>query len=277
MNYTLVSYFDIFENDNWSNFEPTVNSRKKLNKFIRGAYYRLKTGKKKIDSSILFENAPDRIYQLKTILNQWNGQKMDCVIMKQVQGPTDHKMFSLSKQQCQAFHLKFEHGLEIFSQSGNRFQRIIQRFPINDCQKDENDLSTYYHSLIDGTIREIFIRLDDYKFINNFKKVVNKISKKNYKIYSDKNENLLLGGLEVKSKKCLKTPNGKLIYKPKDLISYCIERNYNDETDTSVYLRLVFIVCTEGCFTEDGWIGIDKQQLKEVPLKETIEFLNLKE
>lgn len=281
--FSLVSYFDVFEN--WEcHKEWHPNSRKKLNKHIIGALYRLKNDFKNIDSSISFSPSDEKLYRLKAIIKNWNGLKMNSIIMKQVKGATNKKLFSITKEQCSAFHIAFEHGLEIYSSVGNHFQRIIERFPNQSHTFNPNDLSTYIHHKTDGTVRGMLLQMDgDFKW--DKKKIFDRKNKKNYKfikisdsvLKTKRNVEYKLGGIEFKSKIFIKTPNGKVIYHPGDTIAYrLITRDLISENDHSVYIELILSQATVNLFTEDGVIGADKNQFKNLRFDDIFEIVNLK-
>ena len=55
-----------------------------------------------------------REYVVKKTVYTIQDKEVNIVIMKQVNGPTSTK-FTLNKEDCLKFHLKFEEGLEVFS------------------------------------------------------------------------------------------------------------------------------------------------------------------
>lgn len=274
MKFSVVSYFDVFED--WEcHKEWHPNTKKKLRKNIVGALYRFKNDFKNIDSSIEFRPIGDIYYRMKGMVKKWNGNDVNALIMKQVRGPRNRKIFSISKEQCDAFHIKFEHGLEIFSMAGNHFQRIIEKYPNVNKAFDSNDLSTYNHSKFDGTIRHILIKIEDIE--RQPKKVRDKSSKKVYRIVKDKDEqflgNEMLGGLTFRAKKLLKTPNDKVVWGTKELIPYrIIPADIIKPDESSLYIELILNQPSEGIFTEDGYIGIDKQVFKNLKFEDVFEI-----
>lgn len=281
MNYTVVSPLDYID-ENILGYN--LKTRRK-NKFIRGGLYKLKQ-KVFIDSSI--SSTFEKTYRLIGIVHQIGKMEFKGVVMKQLTGERSNMTFTLSKSQCKALHIKYQKGLEVFPME-TKFTRIVERFP-NDINTvyDKNDFSTYQHCPIDGTIRQIFVRLDDLEKIESKKslKLRDKKTKKYYNIllkkkeYPTENDTPYIGGLTVKTKEHLKAQDfADRYYEPKVVVRKNTELDYfiTIEKDASVMMVITLCSPVVGGFTEDGFIGIDKNLLKGKSFEDLFEIIDIKE
>lgn len=282
MNVTVVSYKDVF-GDKWVDhviWSPTTH--KKQNKWIRGAVYRLRT-KATVDSS-LFDGVSDKFYKLITPVKQIGELKnFNGLVMKQIGGDfnPDAKKFSLSPQQCEMLHIKYEPNLEMYS-SERGFERIIRKIPYDKIFSPE-DLSTYPTWLCDGTIRDMLIRLDDFVYIDNKdKRIFNTKTGKYYKITDNKQFNFWnIGGVKIINNFSLQTSNKKLIYKKGEELVYdvleseIVKKELNG--NKNVFIKIYFNVGAQGCFTEDGIIGMNTKQLTDKSFSDVFTILDEKQ
>ena len=281
MNYTVVSPLDYIDENTLG---YNLKTRRK-NKFIRGGLYKIKQ-KVFIDSSI--GSTFEKTYRLIGIVHQIGKMRFDGVVMKQLTGERSNMTFTLSKSQCKSLHIKYQKGLEVFPME-TKFTRIIERFP-NDRNAvfDKNDFSTYQHCPIDGTIRQIFVRLDDLEKIDTRKSIRlrNKKTRKYYnfllkkKEYPREHDILCIGGLTVKTKVHLKSQDfSDRHYEPKVLVKKNTELDYfiTIAKDDSVMMVITLCSPVVGGFTEDGFIGIDKNLLKGKSFEDLFEIIDIKE
>ena len=281
MNYTVVSPLDYIDENTLS---YNLKTRRK-NKFIRGGLYKLKQ-KVFIDSSI--GSTFEKTYRLVGIVHQIGQMEFEGVVMKQLTGERSNMTFTLSKSQCKTLHIKYQKGLEVFPME-TKFTRIIERFP-NDINEvyDKNDFSTYQHCPIDGTIRQIFVRLDDLEKVESKKRLRlrDKKTRKYYNIlfkkkeYPTKHDIPYIGGLTVKTKEHLKSQDFALRhYEPKVVVRKNTELDYFIFIEKDASVMMVITLCSPvvGGFTEDGFIGIDKNLLKGKSFEDLFEIIDIKE
>lgn len=281
MNYTVVSPLDYIDENTLG---YNLKTRRK-NKFIRGGLYKLKQ-KVFIDSTI--GSTFEKTYRLVGIVHQIGQMGFEGVVMKQLTGERSNMTFTLSKSQCKTLHIKYQKGLEVFPME-TKFTRIIERFP-NDINEvyDKNDFSTYQHCPIDGTIRQIFVRLDDLEKVESKKRLRlrDKKTRKYYNIlfkkkeYPAKHDIPYIGGLTVKTKEHLKSQDFALRhYEPKVVVKKNTELDYFIFIEKDASVMMVITLCSPvvGGFTEDGFIGIDKNLLKGKSFEDLFEIIDIKE
>ncbi len=103
---------------------------------------------------------PTKIYELVAILDTVNGINVDSVIMKQISGPSG-VIFTLTKTDCSDLNIPFQQGLQIFPKN-MQWNLVVEDKKEEQKLIDTNNLSTYPTSPVDGTVRNIIIKLDDF-------------------------------------------------------------------------------------------------------------------
>lgn len=126
VNFSQKKMFQCYQSDNiGDNNSTTVNSSYNLkniakNKAKRSINKRFKVGgryflhlKSRDGSRYIVKE-----YICKKFIYSLNDNIMNIVIMQQVAGEVDKK-FTLNKNECKQFHIKFEPGLEVYSMDMN--------------------------------------------------------------------------------------------------------------------------------------------------------------
>lgn len=123
-------------------------------KFVKGEKYSLKG-----IACDGFEMS-EKIYELVGVIDDFNGVKIDSVIVKQVGGEKG-LIFTLSKNDCAHLGITYESGLQLFPKNldWNRIKENIQF--------DKHNLGTTPLSEIDNTIRYVLIKLNGFKDYND--------------------------------------------------------------------------------------------------------------
>lgn len=113
-----------------------------------------------------------KVYQLIAIVNEFNGNVLDSLVMKQVDGDSD-TIFSLTKNDCKLLGVEFQSGLQLFPKKLNWVHEKIETNEttcIEEKHKSvypfEYDMSKYPVNAIDKTIRNITISIDGCHYID---------------------------------------------------------------------------------------------------------------
>jgi hypothetical protein len=88
--------------------QKEIVKKAQLTKWIVGNHYILSY--KRLDGSPKIT----REYILKKFIYKSRGNPLNIVIMKQVAGPMG-KIFTLNREDCRKYHIKYEDGLEVYS------------------------------------------------------------------------------------------------------------------------------------------------------------------
>lgn len=103
------------------------------------------------------------IYKMIGIVDKIYDVNVDSVVVKLVEGETS-MIFSLTQDDCDTLGIEFEEGLQIFPKKLGWVRHIEKK---EEQVLDTNDLSTYYKSPIDNTIRNIILELPNYNIYGN--------------------------------------------------------------------------------------------------------------
>ena len=253
--YDLYKYYPDVDNDRYYNYHV-----RKKNKLIRGAKYMLKG--LECDGF----DMPARVYQVVALVNSIHDVVLDSVVMRQLSGFDNDVKFTLSKQECQVLHVKYEPGLQLFP-AGMRWKKWNERAEERPMTVfDPEDLSTYATSRIDGNIRHIILKIDRFHVEGNYV-IDNEQENKSWTI------DRFIAALKVTSKNPLvkfkdALSNGMMFYKKDELIPYRIimpEDSYavssSMTTSESLFIELYLKKPTRGLSTEDGITGIPPRVL----------------
>lgn len=249
--YDLYKYYPDIDNDRYYNYRV-----KKKNKLVKGAKYMLKG--LECDG---FE-MPARVYQVVAIVNSVNDVVLDSVVMRQLKGFEDDTKFTLSRQDCQVLHIKYEPGLQLFP-SGLRWKKYNDRIETGKTEFIEEDMSTYPVSRIDGSIRHIIVKID--RFYIDGLNVVDSEKDKKYMIDS------FLSALKVTSRGHLVSHRdamsaGIQLYKKDEALPFRIIVDDTDALLVEIFLKKP----AKGLTTEDGIIGIPPSLLSKKRITDLI-------
>ena len=98
----------------------------------------------------------EKIYELIGVVNDFDGVKIDSVIVKQIGGDKG-LIFTLSKNDCAHLGIEYQKGLQLFPKNLS-WRRIKDVVPF-----DKHNLATTPVSDIDNTIRYILIKLNGFE------------------------------------------------------------------------------------------------------------------
>lgn len=245
--YDLYKYYPDIDNDRYYNYRV-----KKKNKLIRGAKYMLKG--LECDGF----NMPIRVYQVVALVNDVNDVVLNSVVMRQLQGYSDDTKFTLSRAECQVLHIKYEPGLQLFP-AGMMWRRWSEKLETGKTVFDENDMSTYPVSRIDGSIRHIILKIDRFRVDGSI--VIDSITDKEIPIDTFLSSMRLTSkGNIVSLKDAVK--NGLQFFKKDEAIPYRIimpgdNGNADDQTSTdSMLIEAYLKKPAKGIHTDDGISGI---------------------
>ena len=112
MTYTIEQNAIDIENKNKNNVDT---------KFVVGAKYTL--------TNIAIESKKVKEYICKKVLHEYKGEVVDIVIMKCTHKQEDEDIFTLTKNDCKSIGMKYERGLQVFSE--------FENFECIEVQKDE--------------------------------------------------------------------------------------------------------------------------------------------
>ena len=97
-----------------------------------------------------------KVYKLIKVVDEFNGTKIDSVIVKQVAGEEDIK-FTLSKNDCVCHNIPYEKGLQLFPKS------LPWKYVKEDVPFDPHNLATTPLSKVDNTVRYVTLKLHGFK------------------------------------------------------------------------------------------------------------------
>ena len=116
--------------------EEDIESFKETVSFEIGAKYKL------INYAI--ESKKEKIYICKKVLHVYKGEEVDIVIMKCTHAQNDEDIFTLTKNDCKSIGMKYERGLQVFSEFEN-FERIeVQKDEVKENNKPASNKATYH-------------------------------------------------------------------------------------------------------------------------------------
>lgn len=198
----------------------------------------------------------EKVYELVGIIRNFNGVDVDSLIMRQVSGELG-TIFSLSKRDCSAIGIPYEDRLQLFPMDMN-----WKPFHGVEVEFKDNDLSTAPKSKIDGTIRDVLLKINGFSdYINGYIKTPSGKLVREHEIYKRisirSNLQLLYGidnlTIEVNQKLPIRLehPNKMGIFFP---YGNCIS------SDGSIYVSVSLAKNTFG-FSSDGKLGIDSRFL----------------
>lgn len=244
--YDLYKFYPDIDNDRYYNYRV-----KKKNKLVRGAKYILKG--LECDG---FE-MPSRVYQVVALVNSVNDVVLNSVVMRQLSGFDSDVKFTLSKQECQVLHIKYEPGLQLFP-AGLRWKKYTSRIETGKTEFNEADMSTYPVSRIDGNIRHIILKLDRFHADGNY-------------VYDNERDKKWLVDVFVSS---MKVTSKNLLVSHKDALAAGVPLFKRDESlpfrvisgeqigdNDTLYLEVYLKKPAKGITTEDGIVGIPPNAL----------------
>lgn len=119
-------------------------------KFIEGEKYALK--------GIACDgfDMEEKVYELVGVVDEFEGVKIDSVIVKQVDGEKG-LIFTLSKNDCAHLGIEYQAGLQLFPKNLS-WRKVKEVVPF-----DKHNLGTTPLSDIDNTIRYVLIKLNGFK------------------------------------------------------------------------------------------------------------------
>ena len=242
--FDLYKYFPDIDNDRYYNYRV-----RKKNKLIRGAKYVLKG--LECDGFQM----PERVYQVVALVSKVNDVELDSVVMRQLRGFEDDTKYTLTKQECQVLHIKYEPGLQLFP-AKMLWKKFNDRIESGRTFFDESDMSTYPVSRIDSTIRHIILKVDRFQVEGNY--VIDTDKDKRYMIDS------FLTSMRITSKGNLVSHRdaisaGMSLFKKEESLPFRIiigDTKTNGLTDGDLYVEVYLKKPVKGCTTEDGITGI---------------------
>lgn len=239
--YDLYKFYPDIDNDRYYNYRV-----KKKNKLIRGAKYILRG--LECDG---FE-MPSRVYQVVAIVNTVNDVVLNSVVMRQLKGFDNDVKFTLSKQECQVLHIKYEPGLQLFP-SNLRWKKYTDRINTGRTVFDESDMATYPVSRIDGNIRHIILKID--RFHIDGKYVYDHEKDKRWLV------DTFVSSMKVTSKKLLVSHRdalsvGMSFFKKDESLPFRIISGDQIGDYDALFVEVYLKKPVKGVSTEDGITGI---------------------
>ena len=242
--FDLYEFFPDIDNDRYYNYRV-----RKKNKLIRGAKYMLKG--LECDGFQM----PARVYQVVALVNTVNDVVLDSVVMRQLKGFEDDTKYTLTKQECQVLHIKYEPGLQLFP-AKMIWKKYNDRIESGRTAFDENDMSTYPISRIDNTIRHVILKIDRFQVDGNYVIDVEK-DKRHY-------IDTFLSSMRITSKGNLVSHRdainvGMQLFKKEESLPFRLvigDHIANGLTDGSLYVEIYLKKPSKGRYTEDGITGI---------------------
>lgn len=244
----IYKIFPDIDNDRYYNYRP-----RKKNKLVKGAKYALKGL-----SCDGFE-MPERVYQVVAIVNDVNDVVLNSVVMRQLEGLADDVKYSLNKTECQNLHIKYEPGLQLFPIEMN-WKQCTDKRDTGKTNFETNDMSTYPVSRIDGSIRYIILKINDF-YIED-REVVNIKNDKRYPIEK------FLSSIKISSKVYIKYGSNQLsksnifFMKTESIPFRILTEGYLDNVSSeSLYIELMTKKPSKNVYTIDGISGINPAAL----------------
>lgn len=257
--FDIYKLFPDIDNDRYYNYRP-----RKKTKLIKGAKYALKGM-----SCDGFE-MPERVYQVVALVHDVNDVVLNSVVMRQLEGLADDIKYSLNKTECQTLHIKYEPGLQLFPMEMN-WKRHTERISSGRTKFEKDDMSTYPVSRIDGNIRYIVIKLNDFNIEG--REIVNINNDKRYSI-----ENFL-PSLKITSKDFItfaSDPSKKtnIFYMKTESVPFRIfSGGYLDNvSDDGLYVELLTKKPTKNVYTLDGISGINPGSIRNKTINDIFEI-----
>ena len=141
---------NLFEAVDYTRMDVVKEITSKTPLFIKGEKYSLK--------GVACDgfDMPEKVYELVGVVDEFDGIKIDSVIVKQLSGDKD-QIYTLSKIDCDYLNIEFENGLQLFPKTLN-WERVKDQVPF-----EKNDLGTTPLSDVDHTIRYVLLKIDGFK------------------------------------------------------------------------------------------------------------------
>ena len=241
---------------------------KKKQKLTRGAIYSLRGNE--CDGFKM----PERLYQVVNTVAKFGEVSIDSVIMKQIGGPPSYQTFTLTKNECNRLHIKYEEGLQIWPKNLKWKRKDLRLKSGKVVTFDPSDMSTYALSRIDGTIRYIIVKVLGYQLQGNH--VVDLGSGERQGL------NHFLSRVHFKSKGWIYQPEGRFKtsseYKPGEEVPFrLLIDNFkglveDPDFGNCLFFELCLKKATKGFTTEDGFIGVASNILKKRTINDLFTF-----
>jgi len=198
----------------------------------------------------------NKIYKLIKVVDEFNGSKIDSLIVKQISGPVS-KIYALSPHDCECHKIPFQEGLQLFPK-GLPWYRVKERVRFNPY-----DMSTTPLSDVDNTIRHILLKLngfgdyyDNYIITPSGRLLDEEEFKNTLTIYS--RDSLPYGNGFVW--KANKNFNASIVYPNTFLFNHGNFISSNGE----IFLRIDLLVRGLDNTTIDGFFGVEPIYLKNI-------------
>lgn len=236
---------DLFEVVDFTTMDIIDEEEVKIKKFIKGEKYSLKG-----IACDGFEMR-EKIYEVVGEVNNFEGVKIDSLIVKQVGGERG-QIFTLSKNDCAHLGIEYENGLQLFPKNLS-WRRVVNAYPF-----DKNNLGTMPLSKIDSTIRYVLIKLNGFKDYNDgfiLTPSGNLIKEKQFEnsVRVQTIEPIVYGENDyVKDKTNL---CAEIVY-PKNLVF-----NHGNfiSSDDSIYIMVKLAKSSKSIYSVNGLLGVDQK------------------